>query len=603
MKNLDYGVIGNCRSAAMISKEGAIEWCCLPDFTSPSIFAKILDRKKGGEFGIIPEGKYRIEQFYKERTNILVTHFISSRNEFQIIDFMPRYKTENHYHTPPDIIRYFKLIRGKPKFRVQYNPKLLYAEHETKSVIFENTIKSSTTKGAYESIYLYSNLGIEKIFNNELITLATDGYCLLSYNQKILDLTMQRIYLEFRLTQVYWLDWVERSNCYVKYTAEIIRSSLVLKLLTYQKTGAILAAVTTSLPETIGEVRNWDYRFCWMRDASMIISCMTKLGHINSAERFLHYIIDLIPYKDEKIQIMYGIRGEKQLTEYQLDWLQGYENSTPVRVGNDAYHQKQNDIYGVLVDIIYKYFYQFQHDLEHGEDLWTIVRSVMNTVIKNWHSTDRSIWEYRSQKKHFVFSKVLCWVALDRGVKLAMFLKKKKILEEWAKIREEIKADIMEHGWNGEIGAFTQAYGSDDLDAANLLIADYGFIDYHHPKYVSTVIKIKDKLMHKGLMFRYKNADDFGEPKSSFIVCTFWLIKSLFKIGQKKEATRLFEKMLSYSNHLGLLSEDLDFNTKRLLGNFPQGYSHLALIDVAITLSEDTLNKKDSLLDFIEKKH
>jgi GH15 family glucan-1,4-alpha-glucosidase len=392
---------------------------------------------------------------------------------------------------------------------------------------------------------------------------------------------------------------VDQGAKFSKYNEEIIRSSLVLKLLTYQKSGAILAAITTSLPESLGEVRNWDYRFCWIRDASMVISILTTIGHYSSAERFLNFIINVIPYKDEKIQIMYGIRGEKKLVEKELPWLSGYQGSKPVRIGNAAYLQKQNDIYGVLIDVIYNYFKLFRNTLANSEELWTVVRTLARTVINNWMKPDSGIWEYRNQGRHFTFSKVLCWVALDRGVKIAELLGKKTTAQEWARIRDVIKRNILKKGWNPELNSFTQSYGSEDIDAANLLMANYGFIDALDPKYVMTVQKTREILSKDGLMYRYRSPDDFGEPNSSYTVCTFWMIKSLFLIGEKSAAEEMFRTVLSYGNHLGLFSEDIDFATKRLLGNFPQAYSHLALIDTAITLSGEEVSDETKLMNIL----
>lgn len=601
MDNYNYGIIGNCTSAAIISDKGSLDWCCLPDFSSRSFFARILDNKKGGEFSIRGIEDYNIEQKYIKKTNILVTIFKKGNDSFEIADFMPRYKKNgNGYICPPEIIRFIRHLSGSPRISFNYNPRPIYAKYPVKTIANNDYIKAYTTKGNYESLYLYTNFNKEDIVNSKEVTIKKDYYFLISYNQKLLHITMDKIYLEYNRTKVYWLEWVDRTIYFKKYNNEIIRSALVLKLLSYQKTGAIIAAATTSLPETIGEVRNWDYRYCWIRDSSMIITVLTNLGHFNVAERFLSFILDIIPYKNEKMQIMYGINREKTLSETELPWLSGYENSRPVRIGNKAYIQKQNDIYGVLLDVIYKYFTIFHNRVERSEELWTITRSLIRTVLLNWRSPDMGIWEYRSRKRSFVFSKVLCWVALDRGVKIAGFLKKHNYVENWSKERDKIKKDILEKGWNENIGAFTQAYDNTAMDAANLLMATYGFISYKDEKYIKTVNKIYETLNRNGLMYRYLNEDDFGRPNTSFTICSFWLVKSLYKIGRKKEAKEIFEKLLSYSNHLGLFSEGIDFNSGRLLGNFPQGYSHLALIDSAIVLIEKQMDEKDKLISKLE---
>jgi GH15 family glucan-1,4-alpha-glucosidase len=600
MNNLNYGVIGNCRSAALISESGSLDWCCLPEFDSSSVFAKILDKKIGGSFEIIVEDSYKITQSYIHHTNILVTKFIEGDNKFEVVDFMPRYKTdENGYYSPPDLIRYIRYISGIPVFRIKYDPKLEYAKHSTKTIIGKEYIKSYTKKGNYNSVYLYTNLNYEKVLGSDEIKLEKDAFFLMSYNQKILGQNVERSHLKLERTKVYWLNWSDKTRRFKKYNDEVLRSALVLKLLSYNKTGAILAAITTSLPETIGEIRNWDYRFCWIRDASMVIKIMTSLGHYNVARRYLNFVIDIIPEKDEKIQIMYGINREKRLTEYILDHLSGYEDSAPVRIGNDAYRQKQNDIYGILIDVIYQHFNLYDTSLQNIEELWTIVRSIIKIVKDNWDKPDRGIWEIRTDHKHFTFSKVLCWVALDRAIKIASIINKNEYIDEWKNVAETIKKDILKNAWNNKIGSFTQSYESDDLDASTLLMEPYGFIDATDPKYISTVKETKRQLSKNGLMYRYKNKDDFGEPSSSFTICTFWLINSLYKIGEKDEAIKLFEQLLSYSNHLGLFSEDIDFVTKRLLGNFPQAYSHLALIETAMNISGGKITKDEKILESV----
>lgn len=599
MDTLDYGVIGNCRTAALISKTGSIDWCCLPEFNSSSVFAKILDTNKGGSFEIIVDDSYTVSQKYLDKTNILNTTFSNGKDIFEIQDFMPRYRQENTMYTPPDIIRYFKHIVGKPKFKIVYNPKLEYANCICEHKKHGSYIKTFTKEGAYDSLYLYSSFDKDDILESREITLTQDAYCLVSYHQKLLLQSTERQYLKLQRTKVYWLNWENALTQYAQYRKEITRSALVLKMLSYDKSGAVLAAVTTSIPETIGEERNWDYRFCWIRDASMVIKVMFDLGQKDTVKRFMNFIIDIIPDKDEKIQIMYGINREKELFERTLDHLAGYENSAPVRIGNAAYVQKQNDIYGILMDVIYQQFEYFKTSLDNSEMLWTITRSIVRIVKDNWKEPDKGIWEIRSENRHFTFSKVLCWVAMDRAIKIAKILTMFDHATKWQYIADDIKHDIETHAWNEEIQSYTQSYGSKDLDAANLLMNNYGFVEDKNPRFIQTVKATQKDLCEDGLMYRYKNKDDFGTPSSSFTICTFWLINSLWAIGEKNEARSIFEQLLSYSNHLGLFSEDIDFKTKRLLGNFPQAYSHLALIETAINLAEGKKAKDEIILENI----
>jgi len=583
--NLNYGIIGNCKSAALINEDTSIDWLCLPQFDSPSVFAKILDDQKGGHFLIKNLANYTIKQAYLENSNILRTEFRNEKAGFEVIDFMPRYKNEiNLYYTPPEVIRIIRPLYGTPSLSIDYFPALEYAAAKTDSYAKKEFIVSVYNHDNYDTLYLYSNLSREDILEGNTIELTQDVFFTISYNEKLQTPSLESCLLELERTKLYWLNWCDKTPTYQYYNEVILRSAMTLKLLTYDKTGAILAAATTSLPESIGEVRNWDYRFCWIRDSSMVIRVISKLGHKKIVKDFIDFIIDLIPEKDEKIQIMYGINKEKKLTETLLDHLSGYENSNPVRIGNAAYKQKQNDIYGILMDAIHVELVEFPLLFEKKEELWSIVKNIVWIVDNNWFLPDKGIWEIREEDKHFTFSKVLCWVAIDRAIKIADFLGKDK--DKWINLREEIKKDILEKAWNPSVEAYTQFYGSDALDASVLLMEQYGFIDALDERYIKTVKATEKELSYEGLLFRYKNEDDFGTPTSSFTVCTFWFINSLYKIGEVDKAKALFDQLLSYSNHLGLFSEDLDFKTKRLLGNFPQAYSHLALIDVALTFNK-----------------
>ncbi|MBN1575526.1 MAG: glycoside hydrolase family 15 protein [Chitinispirillaceae bacterium] len=587
MDNLDYGIIGNCMSAALVSREATLEWLCLPFFDSSSVFASILDKKRGGHFHIGSDDTKTISQKYMRYTNLLSTVVETGRGTYEIVDFMPRYRHENgEYHCPPDVIRYLRLRSGTPSLRVDYRPRLDYGAGETTSVRYDHFIKSTSTHGCYESMYLYTSLDHDAVYEGLPIPLTEDAFFLVSYNQKIAPLTNDYIALEYQRTKAYWMNWASHSTFSVsRYHDEIIRSLLVLKLLSFQPTGAILAAATTSLPEAIGEVRNWDYRYCWIRDASMAISTLARLGHENVSKRFMRFILDIVPYKDEKIQIMYGIRGEKQLDEYILDHLSGYENSRPVRVGNAAFHQKQNDIYGVLLDIILYTLQHFTLIPAEKERLWTVVRSVVRMVSNSWMQPDRGIWEYRSDPRDFLFSKLLCWCAMERGAAIADLVgAPAAYARQWRETAGFIRHEIEAKGWNERQRSFTQFFGSDHYDATALLLEPYGFLDAHDQRYIATVRAVEANLCENGLMLRYRNEDDFGKPTSSFTICNFWMINALFKTGDREKARLMFERVLSAGNHVGLFSEDIDMRSGRLLGNFPQAYSHLALIESILLL-------------------
>ena len=583
---LNYGIVGNCKSSALIFEDSSINWCCLPQFDSSSVFGKILDNEIGGSFKINCDESFSIKQTYYKNTAILVTNFKNDNEEFELIDYMPRFKNDDGtFYSSPEIHRILLPIKGNPKIKVNYDPKLEYSSGKTKKHIKKNFIVSIVEDKNYETLFLYTNVNKKDILEQNEITLDKKIFFCVSYNEKINIPSFESIYFEFEKTKVYWLNWTNKNPYFKNYGDQINRSAITLKLLTFEKTGAVLAAATTSIPETIGEVRNWDYRFCWIRDASMVIKIITKLGHVNIVNNFIDFIVNLIPNKNEKLQIMYGINGEKILTERKLDHLSGFMDSKPVRVGNAAYFQKQNDIYGILMDAIHFQILKFQDDNYKHEQLWSIVKSIVWSVNKNWKNADKGIWEFRNKDMHFTFSKLLCWVAVDRAIKISELIQRGEKAKKWESLRDEIHDDIIKNAWSENKQAFTQSYGSQDLDSSVLLMESYGFIEASDSKFIKTVKSIEKELMFEGLLFRYKNKDDFGEPKSSFTVCTFWFIDSLYKIGEKKKAKKMFDELLSYSNHLGLFSEDIDFKSKELLGNFPQAYSHLALIETAFNFN------------------
>jgi len=589
MDHFKYGAVGNCRSAALISDKGSIDWFCFPDFDSPSIFAKLLDDVKGGCFAFKVDEHYSVSQKYIEHTNILSTSYNSIEGGFEVLDFMPLYRIDqqNDYFQPPEIYRLLRLKHGNPRFRIDYSPALNYAKDKVVQLIGPEYVKSYSVQNEIDTVYLYSGLDFEKILNGEEFELLHDEFLLLSNNQKLIKIDQIRVELELQRTKVYWMNWSNRSKKYTMYDELIERSILVLKLMSYHRSGAVLAALTTSLPESAGDVRNWDYRFCWLRDASMSIETLLHVGHQGTAKRFMNFIKNILKSKSDTFQIMYGIRGERILTELELDHLSGYQNSRPVRVGNDAYNQIQNDSFGYLMDVIYQYYRYFPGTLDEIEDMFEVVKNIVKTVMDNWQKPDNGIWEIRGEKKHFVFSKMMCWVAMDRAVSIAKLLYKDVFTIRWQEEADAIKLDVMTNGWKEEIQSFSQTYENNDLDSSLLLLETYGFISPEDERYRKTVEAVYKSLNNKGLMYRYNIDDDFGLPTSAFTICSFWMVRALFVIDKKEEAKKLFDELISYSNNLGLFSEDLDFETKSQLGNFPQAYSHLALINTARLFAEE----------------
>ncbi|MGJ8696512.1 MAG: glycoside hydrolase family 15 protein [Verrucomicrobiaceae bacterium] len=596
--NYYQGIIGNGRTAALVEPDASISFCCLPDFDSGTVMASLLDSEKGGSFGIdCSDGKV-IHQGYDAETAIFISRFESPDGVFEVIDFMPRYHLSpsqySYENVAPDIIRILRPVSGKPRIRIRYQPQLEYARFPTTTFSDGQERLKSTTSGTgpngkpvYESLYLYSNLDNSDILESHEFTLEEPSFFLMSYHDKITPPNLDSIELMLQRTRSYWMLWSATTMRTPRFSSEIIRSAITLKILQFSPSGAFVAAATTSLPETIGEERNWDYRFCWIRDASMTVATLHRIGHPHMASRFVDWVLHTVRTKDDSLQIMYGLRGEKILTEETLDHLAGYHGSGPVRIGNAAYTQEQHDIFGILLDVIWQDLGERSRLPEDMDRIWTTVRSIVKTVSETWEQPDRGIWEIRGDKKHFVFSKVLCWVALDRAIKIAGFLGKDQWAARHRPLRDHIHNTICEKGWKEHIGAFTQSYETDDLDSANLLMADFGFIDGKDPRFQSTVALSEKQLCRNGLMYRYRNTDDFGAPSSAFTVCSFWMVKALVQSGRRSDGLEMFERLIKAANPHGLYGEDLDFETLRHLGNFPQAYSHLALIDCALLLEND----------------
>jgi len=590
----DIGVVGNGRTCALIDHDGSVVFMCLPDFDSGAVFCDLLSNGNGGKFAISIENGKTIWQRYEHATNVLVTRYESPAGGFEVIDFMPRYRLsgeDSEPCNPPDLVRVIRRVWGRPRFRVVYDPRLEFAKHETTShVIGPGRIKSTVThrfdhSEIYESVYLHTDMDVHAVLNGHTMELDEERFLLLSYNDKLREPTHELIQLMLTKTRAYWFNWALHTTRPPRYQETVVRSALALKLMQFGPTGAIVAAATTSLPESIGEVRNWDYRFCWIRDGSMAVSVLRRIGHADMAHRFVDWVMDTVPTKDDELQIMYGIRGERKLEEHTLDHLDGYMGSKPVRTGNAAYHQKQHDIYGAVMDVIWQTLPHFARRFDQVEEVWTAVRSITRAVERQWKDPDRGIWEIRGDKRHFVFSKVLCWVAVDRAVKIATALGRHPWAEQHRKLADEIKADIHKQGWNEKIRAYSQSYGSDLMDASNLLMLDYGFCEPDDPRFIATVQKTQEDLGRAGLLYRYRGQDDFGEPTSAFTICSFWLAKALVRIGRVDEGQKLFEELIDCTNHVGLMAEDLTFEGRRQLGNFPQAYSHLAMVDTALAIN------------------
>jgi GH15 family glucan-1,4-alpha-glucosidase len=596
----NYGVIGDMHTVALVGMNGSVDWFCFPHFHSPSVFASILDDERGGSFRIWADhASPRNKQFYWPETNVLVTRFLCSEGVGEIIDFMPVGGIKGRRGTH-QLIRRVTTVRGRLTWRMSCEPAFDYGRAEHEACPAENGVSFRTDDLA---MGLASETPIEVAGGaaTATFTLGEGQTSTFILQQVERDegcggaLPEPESERSFRDTVAYWRDWIATSSYTGRWREMVHRSALILKLLTYEPTGAIVAAPTTSLPEAIGGERNWDYRFTWIRDAAFTLYGLLRIGFTEEAEAFMGWIQqrahELNP--DGSLQIMYGLDGEHDLTEERLEHLKGYRGSGPVRVGNDAYQQLQLDIYGELMDSVYLYN---KYGSPISYDLWVQLRKLVNWVADNWRKPDEGIWEVRGDERHFVYSKLMCWVALDRGLRLADKRSFPADRDLWMKVRDEIYEEIMDEGWSDDRQAFVQSYGSHALDAANLVMPLVFFVSPTDPRMLKTLdatLKSPEEggLVANSLTFRYdisQSPDGLTGEEGTFNICSFWLVEALTRAGRSEperldEARLMFEKMLGYANHLGLFAEETG-PLGEALGNFPQALTHLALISAAFNL-------------------
>jgi GH15 family glucan-1,4-alpha-glucosidase len=591
----NYGIIGDLHSVALVGMDGSIDWLCLPHFDSPSVFAAILDDEKGGRFKIAPTSDdVTRKQLYWPDTNVLITRFFTPEGVAEVTDYMPIHSSMNGQGRH-QLIRRIKVVRGEMKFRMECSPAFNYARDDHKTEITEG---GACLHSGQLSLGLATDVPLKSESNGAVADFSLQEEQMAVFVlQEIesgadcgLSLSEQQEKELFMQTVEYWRRWLFKSTYTGRWREMVHRSALTLKLLTFEPTGAIVAAPTTSLPEGIGGERNWDYRYTWIRDAAFSLYGLLRLGFTEEAEAFMGWLEDRCykPKPDSLLQLMYGIDGRSDLTEETLDHLEGYRGSRPVRIGNGAYNQLQLDIYGELMDAVYLYN-------KYGDpiwyELWTHLRGLIDWVCDNWRRKDEGIWEVRSGRQHSVYSKLMCWVALDRALRLADKRSFPADRQRWLKVRDEIYEEIMERGWSPERKAFVQAYDDDTLDASNLIMPLVFFVAPKGPRMLSTLDAINrppkdDGLVSNGLVFRYdvqKSADGLMGEEGTFNLCTFWLVEALTRAGRLEEARLIFEQMLGYANHLGLYAEEIG-PSGEALGNFPQAFTHLTLISAAFNL-------------------
>jgi GH15 family glucan-1,4-alpha-glucosidase len=596
----DYGLIGNLRTAALVGMDGSLDWLCLPHFDSPSVFAAILDCRKGGRFRIAPAGNdFRRKQFYWPDTAILVTRFLHDDGVGQIEDYMPVGGTRS---VPDEVVRRVAVVRGQVAFRLECRPAFDYARgvHQVQLVA-----DGARFDGPSLSLGLATDVPL-RLDGDGVVTEFT-----LREGEKVMFVLSclgpedrpgrcpDVVEAEelFRDTVAYWRHWLSKCTYTGRWREMVHRSAMTLKLLSFEPTGAIVASPTCSLPEAIGGSRNWDYRYTWIRDAAFTLYGLLRIGFTEEATRFWEWLKDRWEEPDGHgagpLQPMYGIDGRAGLPEETLDHLEGYRGSRPVRIGNAAHRQLQLDIYGELLDAVYLHNKYVE---PVGYDSWARLRRLVDWLCDNWKREDEGIWEVRGGRRHFVYSKVMSWVALDRSLRLADKRSFPADRGRWLAIRDEIYEEVMAKGWDARRQAFVQAYGSQALDASNLLMPLVFFMAPSDPRMLSTMDAIRRPLdagglAADGLVYRYDPAaapDGLPGREGTFNMCSFWLVEALTRAGRTdparlEDARLLFEQMLGYANHLGLYGEQTG-NSGEALGNFPQAFTHLALISAAFNL-------------------
>ena len=596
----NYGIIGDLNTVALVGLDGSIDFMCFPNFDSPTIFGSLLDADKGGKFQIVPAfAEMKTKQLYLPDTNVLLTRFLSKEGVGEITDFMP----VEELYAGKELIRRVTTVRGEVHYKLLCAPRFDYARSphtvEVKSaheIIFQCGAEEKTTLRFISSVPLQIK-GTDAIAEFTLSTNETADFLLEHIDR---DHPEEKSLKEFVTESLfktvnYWKDWISQSNYRGRWLEIVNRSALVLKLLTSYQYGSIVAAPTFSIPESIGFKRNWDYRFTWIRDASFTVYALLKLGYTKEAGAFMNWVEKLCrDIKDHgRLGIMYSIDGNRQLEEKILDHLEGYKASKPVRIGNDAYRQLQLDIYGELMDSVYL-FNKYGEPISY--DFWKDLEKQINWLTENWNQPDEGIWEVRGGQKKFLYSRLMCWVALDRAIKIAEG-RSFPLNKNWQTERDKIYNSIYDEYWNKEHKAFMQYPGAVTVDASSLLMPLVRFISPKDPRWLSTLDRIEKELVADSLVYRYRPElaapDGFSSHEGTFSMCTFWYVECLSRAGQLEKARFYFEKMLGYANHLGLYSEQLGFEGEHL-GNFPQAFTHLGLISAAYNLNmqlNDSRNK------------
>lgn len=587
----DYALIGDCHSAALVSRSGSIDWCCLPRFDSDSCFGRLLDWHKGGYFAITPVGRYRVKREYRGESLVLVTTFTTRTGSARVVDFFSM-RAGGKLHPRRELVRVIHGLRGHVSFDVSVVPRFDFGE--VKPWIYESGAGTHSAVGSNAGLRLFGDVPLQLINGHDLhakVEVAAGVRYHLGLNFFRPDETQKKrsaakdlavLKAHFIETEKWWKNWTAKIRYRDGHGVSIMRSAMTLKALSYAPTGAIVAAVTTSLPESVGGERNWDYRFCWVRDSIFTVRALSTLGLESEADGVRRFIQRSAAGNADELQVLYGVDGKRRLTEVTLDGLEGWRGSRPVRIGNAASQQFQLDMYGLIVELAWRWSEQ---GVQPEEAYWDFLVEIVAAAIEWSRKPDRGIWEIRSAPRHFVHSKVMCWAAVDGGIALAEKYALAAPLERWRQRRDEIRHDIETHGMDHERGIFVESYGSDQVDAALLLLPGTDFIAYDDERMVRTTDVIRKELASDGLIMRYKSVDGLQSREGTFLACTFWLVECLARQGRRRDALRAFKNATAAANDLGLFAEQYAPRAKEMLGNFPQGLTHLAHISAALALN------------------
>ncbi len=579
---LHHAAFGNGRVLGLVASTSAIEWLCLPRFDSPSVFGRLLDQENGGTFRILhASGEVAGQMAYLPNTNVVRTEFQAEDGAWEVVDFAPRIPAGLGVKVPIEIVRMLTPLRGEPRLMVDFDPRPDYAR--AKSPMRETT-HGLEVGGTPVPLHLASSLPIPYITGKRPFVLARPHYFILSYGTREQIPTMASAQHDEDRTVAGWRAWCRSCALPSFGTDLVLRSALVLKLHAYHDTGAVIAAATTSIPEAMGTQRTWDYRYCWLRDAAFTVEALRRLGQIWEGEQFVRYLRDVT--EAGPLQPVYGIDGNRNLQEQMLPHLAGFGGNGFVRIGNAAYLQKQNDLWGEIILCLETLLTDPRIVQEEPNGYYPLICRLVEDAIEAAPKPDTSIWEFRSILRNYTFSRSMCWVAIHRGASLARRFGDARTAERWERIAEQERATILATGYSTEAGYLTQSLGGVHADASNLLLPTIGLLDAHDPRFVTTVNAYEHMLVENGLMLRYKNPDDFGQTTSAFTICSFWWAEALALMGRLNDAIRVFDRVAASANPVGLFSEDIDPRSGALLGNFPQAYTHVGLIHAAMTIGE-----------------